>query len=159
MPLPMKLLPETQTTIRADSRRCNCRRVGQFAYNYSGGTGGINCADGSTAGFTKVTPDGTWTYTHSVSGNYGTTQVTAPDGSYTIYNFSGPYVVQRQVFSSSGTLIDFGAAMPPTANSWTRERVKALCRRMPATVKCFNQTGTGGSSEIIIRIFSIDYGT
>src|SRR5207245_7372496 len=27
---PMKLLLETQTTIRADSRRCNCRRVGQF---------------------------------------------------------------------------------------------------------------------------------
>ena len=78
---------------------------GTISYNYSGGTGGINCADGSTAGFTKVTPDGTWTYTHSISGNYGTTQVTAPHGSYTIYNFPGPYEVQRQVFSSSGTLI------------------------------------------------------
>jgi RHS repeat-associated protein len=65
-----------------------------ITYQYQGGTNGINCVDGSTAGFTKTTPDGTWTYAHTapsgcngIDACLGTTTVTAPSGDYTVYTF------------------------------------------------------------------------
>ena len=67
-------------------------------YDYTGyGTNGINCSDGSTAGFTKTTPDGVWTFTHSAPNGPGkltTTTVKAPSGDVTTYLFSGNYVTQ-----------------------------------------------------------------
>ncbi len=44
---------------------------GTVSYQYSGGTNGVNCADGSPAILTRTTPDGTWTYNHSVTGSPG----------------------------------------------------------------------------------------
>lgn len=51
---------------------------GTISYVYSGGSNGINCADGSTATLTRYTPDGTWTYAHSGA----TTTITVPQMPY-----------------------------------------------------------------------------
>lgn len=38
---------------------------GTISYNYNGPNHGVSCQDGGTSGFTRTTPDGTWTYTRS----------------------------------------------------------------------------------------------
>ena len=56
-----------------------------YTYTYTGGTHGVNCSDGSTSGIKKVTPDGTWTLTHTAESgttNLSTTTVTAPSLDY-----------------------------------------------------------------------------
>jgi YD repeat-containing protein len=78
---------------------------GTISYSYTGGTHGINCFDGSTSGFKKTTPDGTWTYTHSTSNGYGTTQVTDPAGNYVVYNFAGLNEVSKATYQVGGTLL------------------------------------------------------
>jgi len=52
---------------------------GQITYNYSGGTGGINCTDGTPNTMTRTTPDGMWTYVHTVKLDSTTVKV-HPDG-------------------------------------------------------------------------------
>jgi RHS repeat-associated protein len=85
---------------------------GTISYTYTGGSSGhINCADGSASGFTRTTPDGTWTYTHVPgSGNLSTNTITDPQGNQTVYIFSGIYEISGQRFqgSSSGTLLETG---------------------------------------------------
>jgi RHS repeat-associated protein len=77
-----------------------------ITYSYSGGTNGngVWCDDGSAATITKITPDGTWVFTHCEYGlatypttcntsapsgwstnHLATTTVTAPSGDYKIY--------------------------------------------------------------------------
>lgn len=78
---------------------------GTVTYNYTGGSQGINCSDGTTAGFTKQTTDGTWTYSHSGS----STTVTDPAGNQTLYTFSNGFETQRLVYQgnpTTGTLLD-----------------------------------------------------
>src|SRR5262249_33961741 len=61
-----------------------------ITYTYTGGNNGIICADGSAAGFTRTTSDGTTTYARSGSGSAWTTTVTdamLPTGNQTVINF------------------------------------------------------------------------
>jgi RHS repeat-associated protein len=51
------------------------RTGGKISYTYTGGSNGIVCADGSTAGLTRTTSDGTTTYTRSGSGSVWTTTI------------------------------------------------------------------------------------
>ena len=65
------------------------RTGGTITYTYTGGSNGIVCADGSTAGLTRATSDGTVTYARSGSGSAWTTTTTdamAP-GNQTVINF------------------------------------------------------------------------
>jgi RHS repeat-associated protein len=91
---------------------------GTISYTYSGGSNGIECVDGSTAGLTRVTPDGTWTYARSGSGSAWTTTVTAPQcnsqTNQTVITFQQEstnnnfYETERQTYqgsSTSGTLL------------------------------------------------------
>ncbi|HKV79530.1 MAG TPA: RHS repeat-associated core domain-containing protein [Candidatus Sulfotelmatobacter sp.] len=74
---------------------------GQISYSYGGGNNGITCADGSTATLTRTTPDGTWNYDHSESGNAWTTTATDPQSNHTVLNFQGIYETERQVYEGS----------------------------------------------------------
>jgi len=84
---------------------------GTISYTYQGGdTGqGIFCADGSTAGFTRTTPDGTWTYVRTgTSPNYITTITTPVDpktgqANTTVMSFQGEFETQRQVYQGAAT--------------------------------------------------------
>jgi YD repeat-containing protein len=80
---------------------------GTISYSYSGGNNGIECSDGSAAGLTRTTPDGTWTYARSQgSGSAWTTTVTDPQSNQTVLQFeeSGNnfYETERQVYQGSG---------------------------------------------------------
>ena len=93
---------------------------GTITYNYNGPNSGVSCEDGGTSGFTKTTPDGTWTYsrTYSSTSNLWTTTVTDPQGNQTVYTFGSgtgfwsyalnkgaqfaQYEIQRQIFQKVG---------------------------------------------------------
>ncbi|HYX52838.1 MAG TPA: hypothetical protein VE783_05260, partial [Candidatus Limnocylindrales bacterium] len=102
---------------------------GRITYTYSGGHNGIFCSDGSTAGVTRTTPDGTWTYSRTQgSGAASTTTVTDPQGNQTVIQFQGIFETQRKSYqgnSSTGTLLQTtntcynGAAVPCTATAIT----------------------------------------
>ena len=80
---------------------------GTISYTYSGGNHGITCGDGSASGLTRVTPDGTWTYTRS-GATTTITDPTTPTANQTVLTFQGIYETQHQVYqgsSASGTLL------------------------------------------------------
>ena len=80
---------------------------GTISYTYTGGSSGhITCADGSAAGLTRQTPDGTWTYVRTAgTGAAYKTSVTDPQGNNTQIQFQGIYETQRQVFQGTSTLL------------------------------------------------------
>ena len=82
---------------------------GQITYSYTGANNGINCADGSAVGLTRVvtTDNGTWTYTRSITnGNQSTTTITDPQSNQTQETFSGIYETQQYSYQgSTGTLL------------------------------------------------------
>jgi len=100
---------------------------GTITYNYTGGSNGIICADGSAATLTRTTPDGSWMYAHSESGTVWTTTVTDPQNNQTALNFQGIYETQRQTYqgSTSGALLRTvytcynGSASPCTGTAVT----------------------------------------
>jgi RHS repeat-associated protein len=61
---------------------------GTISYTYTGSNGGINCADGTTLGFNRTTPDSAtpWQYSRSGSNPNWTTSVTDPLGTVATYN-------------------------------------------------------------------------
>jgi RHS repeat-associated protein len=104
-----------------------------ISYTYTGGSNGIVCADGSTAGLTRTIPDGTWTYTRSIgAGAASTTTITAPKLPYdsaanqTVIQFQGIYETERKVYQGSATGTPLlttdtcynGAASPCTATAF-----------------------------------------
>ncbi len=92
-----------------------------IGYTYVGGTNGVNCADGTTSGIKKVTPDGTWTLTHTAgsgSTNLSTTTIAAPSGDYSVDtlvsippNPKTPFIIPQTStvatlsYSNTGTLL------------------------------------------------------
>ena len=97
---------------------------GTITYTYSGGNNGINCADGSPATLTRTTPDGTWSYVHTVGSGTTywtwTTNITdpAPFSDKTTMNFQGMFETERKINQGSSTLLETvdtcynGAAIP-----------------------------------------------
>jgi hypothetical protein len=87
---------------------------GTISYAYTGSNNGIECADGSTAGLTRTTPDGATTFSRSGSGNAWTTTEVAPSYNgvqdQTILHFLTDgfnfYEIERQVYSGSSTLLE-----------------------------------------------------
>jgi RHS repeat-associated protein len=77
---------------------------GIISYTYTGAHNGIICTDGSSAGLTRTTPDGTWTYTRAPgSGAASTTTVTDPQNSQTVIQFQRIYETERQAYQGSST--------------------------------------------------------
>lgn len=82
---------------------------GTITYTYTGANNGI-FSDGSAAGLTRVTPDGTWTYARTLgtTAPASTTTVTNPVGDQAKIQFQGIYETQRQTYAgtiSAGTLL------------------------------------------------------
>jgi RHS repeat-associated protein len=73
---------------------------GQISYSYVGGVNGINCADGSTAGLRRTTPDGVWGYDLG-GGITSVTDPTTPTGNRTIISFQGILETQRQIYQGT----------------------------------------------------------
>lgn len=88
---------------------------GTISYSYTGpgttGTSGIICSDGSTAGFTRTTPDTTggtqWKYLRATSAT--STTVTDPQGNDTVVTFNGEFETARDAYlgsSTAGTVLE-----------------------------------------------------
>jgi len=78
---------------------------GIIRYDYSTyGTHGQNCNLQQTAGFTKTTPDGVWKFDNSTGTNAAqhNVTVTAPDGTYTGYNFDYEFETLRLTKTAVG---------------------------------------------------------
>lgn len=89
---------------------------GTISYTYTGGSNGIECSGGTTAGLERSTPDtgsNYWSYSRTLGtgGGPNTTTITDPQGNQTLLDFQGPwgmYPTERQVYqgsSTSGTLL------------------------------------------------------
>ncbi|ABF43251.1 YD repeat protein [Candidatus Koribacter versatilis Ellin345] len=84
---------------------------GTISYQYSGGSNGINCADGSGVTLVRTTPDtgtSSWKYDRNLAANPVTTTVTAPKvganpQDQTVIQFQGIYEVKRQVYQGTAT--------------------------------------------------------
>ena len=77
---------------------------GIIQYTYTGSNYGIECSDGSAAGLTRVTPDGTWTYSRS-AGPPAQTVVIDPQNNETELYFQGMYETQRSIYQGHGTTL------------------------------------------------------
>ena len=77
---------------------------GSITYAYSGGSNGIVCADGSTAGLSRtLSPGGAWTYTRNqVSGNHWQTTVATPPDSQNTGSASDETVIDFMEDSATG---------------------------------------------------------
>jgi RHS repeat-associated protein len=86
--------PNNPTILTGRIKTITLPTGGTITYNYTGTHNGISCEDGGVSGFTKTTPDGTWTYSRSynTSTTIWTTTTTDPQGNQTVYNFSGPFL-------------------------------------------------------------------
>ena len=81
---------------------------GTVYYTYTGTHDGIECTDASTAGLTRQTPDGTWTYSRTLNGGAASaTTITDPQNNQTVMDFIGIYPAEAQVYqgTTSGTLL------------------------------------------------------
>jgi RHS repeat-associated protein len=97
---------------------------GTISYTYTGANKGIVCADGSTLGLTRTTPDSStaWTYSRTGSGTAWVTTVNDPLGDKTVINFSKDssttastnnfYETQRLMYQGASTLL------LTTSNCW-----------------------------------------
>jgi RHS repeat-associated protein len=82
---------------------------GTISYTYTGGSSGhITCSDGSAAGLTRQTPDGTWTYARTMgTAAASATLITAPKLPYdsasnqTILQFQGIYPTQSDAYQGT----------------------------------------------------------
>lgn len=81
-----------------------------ISYDYTGfPNNGIMCTDGSTSGFRRTTPDGTWTYSRSGTNPAYTTTITSPPDpvtgqhNVTVINFNGNFETQRQMYQGPAT--------------------------------------------------------
>ena len=84
----------------------------QITYQYTGANHGIICTDGLVAGLTRTTPDGTWTYTRTVTEQQPTTVTSSiatlidPMGNKRVINFGiGNIETMRQMYSGTTTLL------------------------------------------------------
>lgn len=81
---------------------------GTLSYTYQGGNNGIFCADGSTAGFKRYTPDtgssAYWNYSRTIgTGAASTTTITDPSSqaNNTVIQFQGFYETERQSYQGA----------------------------------------------------------
>jgi len=106
---------------------------GTISYTYTGANSGIVCADGSTLGLTRTTPDSStaWTYSRTGSGSTWTTTVTDPLTNETIVNFEKD-----------------NSTTNPTNNFYETQRVvKDGSNTLSTTITCYNGVNVGTPSS------------
>ena len=133
--------PGSTTTVTGRLQSITMPTGEKITYTYTGGSSGnITCADGSAAGLTRKTPDGTWVYLRTPgTGTAYTTTITDPQNNDLVIQFQGLYQTVRQVYQGShtaGTLLQTitncyngittncpgtGVALPITATQVTNQ--------------------------------------
>jgi RHS repeat-associated protein len=119
---------------------------GTISYAYTGSNGGINCADGTTMGFDRTTPDSAtaWHYSRSGTNQSWTTTVTDPVGTVTTYNM-------YQVTSTTTS----GSASQSTYTYYERNRT--VTGSLETILTCYNAVYTGcTTAALTLPISQID---
>src|SRR6185437_11495343 len=88
------------------------RTGGTISYVYQDGSSGVECSDGSTAGFKRTTPDGVTQYDRAGSGMQWTTTILDPAQNQTVISFqtAGPdpvnyYETKRQMYAGTSSVL------------------------------------------------------
>ena len=126
---------------------------GKIQYQYTGTNGGIDCADGTTAGLTRTTADGTWTYTRNST--FTTTTVQDPGGNQTVLQFSQGDEVQRSIYHGTAapanlletitTCYNFSSATPCTTPTVSGSSYGGA----PLALTVIRQLPSGKSSQTV----------
>jgi RHS repeat-associated protein len=151
---------------------------GTIAYEYSGGTNGINCTDGTTPTLKRTpTPGGLWTYSLSGSGSDWTTTVTDPANNQSVTNFekfgTNLYETQRLSYqgSTSGTLLRtditcYNGQGLSNPSSCYNTHITAQITRVTSFTYLPNSAGLQSETDSTYDIFGLihevdeyDYGT
>lgn len=78
---------------------------GTLSYAYTGGSQGVTCADGSTAGLKRYTPDtgsNYWEYDRTAgTGAAYTTTITDPVGDKSLVQYQGIYETERDIYQGA----------------------------------------------------------
>jgi RHS repeat-associated protein len=116
---------------------------GTISYVYTGSNGGINCADGTTMGFDRTTPDSAtpWHYSRSGTNPNWTTTVTDPVGTVTTYNM-------YQVTSTTTG----GSASQSTYTYYERNRT--ITGSLETILTCYNAVYSGCTTAALTLPFS-----
>jgi RHS repeat-associated protein len=116
---------------------------GTISYAYTGSNGGINCADGTTMGFNRTTPDSStaWQYSRSGTNPNWTTTVTDPVGTVTTYNM-------YQVTSTTTS----GSASQATYTYYERNRT--ITGSLETILTCYNAVYSGCTTAALSLPFS-----
>jgi RHS repeat-associated protein len=108
-----ELTPGSSTNVTGRLASVRFPTGGTISYQYSGGSNGITCSDGSAATLTRTTPDGQWTYARTLGTvPASSTTITDPQGNQTAMQFANLggtiYQTVEKVYQgtlSSGTLL------------------------------------------------------
>ncbi|MGA9670305.1 MAG: hypothetical protein WBQ94_13925, partial [Terracidiphilus sp.] len=135
---------------------------GTVSYVYTGGSNGIECSDGSTAGLNRTTPDGTTDYARSGSGTQWTTKITKPSLTNgvqdvtsinfltgTIYYQTNFYEIERQNYAGSSSLLEtvlhcYATCSPTAGDSGTS--VNLPITKIQTTAQWPNSSGISSGS-------------
>lgn len=106
--------PGAPANVTGRVSKITLRTGGTISYTYTGANNGIECGDGSTAGLSRTTMDGTTDYSRSGSGTAWTTTIqdaSAPIRNQTVINFQTAgipanfYETQRTVNQGASTVL------------------------------------------------------
>ena len=125
---------------------------GIISYTYTGGSSGnITCADGSTPGFKRYTPDtgmsSYWNYSRAPgTGAASTTTITDPANNVSVIQFQGIYETQRDIYqgaiSSSNLLQSIKTCYNGNASNCTSTAVS-----LPITQRNITMILSGGQQS------------
>jgi RHS repeat-associated protein len=117
---------------------------GTISYAYTGSNGGINCADGTTIGFDRTTPDSTtpWHYSRTGPSPNWTTTVTDPIGTVTTYN----------MYQVTSTTSVYGSTSQSTYTYYERNRT--ITGSLETILTCYNAVYSGCTTAALTLPFS-----
>jgi RHS repeat-associated protein len=128
--------PGAPANVTGRVKAITLRTGGTITYAYTGGSNGIECADGSTAGLTRTTLDGTMDYSRSGSGSAWTTTI-----------------LDASPSPRNQTVINFQAAGSP-ANFYETHRTvnQGATTTLVQTDTCYNSTVQPNCSSTAITL-------
>ena len=127
--------PGAPANVTGRVKSITLRTGGTITYTYTGGSNGIECVDGSTAGLSRTTSDGTTDYSRSGSGTAWTT---------TILDASTPRNQTTINFQSAGS--------PPNFYETHRTVNQGASTTLVQTDTCYNATVQPNCSSTAITL-------
>jgi RHS repeat-associated protein len=166
--------PGDATKVTGRLKQVTLPTGGSITYSYSGGSNGVVCADGTTAGLTRtLNPGGVWNYSRvNVSGSQWKTTVTdpiTPTGNQTVINFQNDgansgnfYETQRQSYqgAASGTPLQtivtcYNVVGTPNPSTCPTTTVSSPITRVTTFRYLPDSTGKAAETDILYNSYGL----